>query len=93
MLYQAVQRWEAQRLHPGDAYPCVDLWDPVVLEWLAWVVYDGMFAPGPPPEMLGHHDWDHMLAGTLVLLIYCGKMPYVHCNLTIIAGTNVQRAT
>ena len=71
-------------------------WEMLTHAWtsqLAWAVYDGMFAPGPPPEMLGHHNWDRMLAGTLVPLIYHGEMPYAHCDPATITGTDAQRAT
>ena len=77
----------------GDAYPHVNLQDLAGLEQLAWAVYDGMSAPGPLPEMLGCHDWDCMLAGTVIPLIYHGKTPYVHYAPCMIAAADVQRAT
>ena len=77
----------------GDAYPHINLRDPAGLEQLAWVVYDGTFVPGPPPEISGCHDWDHVLAGTLVPLIHHGEMPYTHCAPCTIVGADAQRAT
>ena len=38
-------------------------------------------------------DWDHMLAGTLLPLIFQGDMPEVHCSPATIVGADAHRAT
>ena len=34
------------------------------LEHLSWAVYDGVFLPGNPPTLTGHHDWQWIIVGT-----------------------------
>ena len=43
--------------------------------------------------MLGYQDWDCIVAGSLVPLIYQGEMVWDHCSPTTIAGANAQKAT
>ena len=60
------------------------------LEQLAWAIYDGVFILG---RVSGYQDWDHIVADTLVPLIYQGEMVWDHCSPATIAGANAQRAT
>ena len=57
----------------GDSYPLVDLTDVDDLEHLAWAVYNGVFIPGDPPILTGHHDWSCIITGMTLHLIFCGK--------------------
>ena len=57
----------------GDAYPRVVLSDVNGLECLAWAVYDGVFVPGHPPVLTGHHDWSHIITGITLHLIFHRK--------------------
>ena len=57
----------------GDAYPLVNLGDVDGLECLAWAIYDGVFVPGKPPRLTGHHDWAHIITRTTLCLIFHGK--------------------
>ena len=57
----------------GDAYPRVVLSNVNGLECLALAMYDGMFVPGDPPALTGHHDWSHIIAGTTLCLIFLQK--------------------
>ena len=43
--------------------------------------------------MLEYQDWDCIVSGTLVPLIYQEEMVWDHCGPTTIAGANAQRAT
>ena len=43
--------------------------------------------------MSGYRDWDHILAGTLIPLIYHGAMHFAYCTPCTIAGANVWKAT
>ena len=63
----------------SDAYPRVNLNDVDSLEHLAWVVYDGVFLPWNPPTLTGYHDWQWIIAGTTLSLIYQGATAEVHC--------------
>ena len=63
------------------------------LERLAWAIYDRVFIPGRVPDMLQYQDWDHIVVGILVPLIYQGEMVWDHCGPATIAGANTQRAT
>ena len=77
----------------GDAYPHINFQDVAWLERLAWAIYDGVFVPDRAPDMSGYQDWDHIVVGTLVPLIYQEEMVWDHCGPTTIAGANTQRAT
>ena len=72
----------------GDAYPRVVLSDVNGLECLAWAMYDGMFVPEA-----GHHDWSHIIAGTTLHPIFCGKTPSKHCKPCTVASFNARQAT
>ena len=63
----------------SEAYLKVHLNDVDGLEHLAWVVYDGVFLPGKPPALTGHHDWQWIIAGTTPRLICWGATAGVHC--------------
>ena len=76
----------------GDAYPCMDLWDADSLECLAWAVYDGVFVPGNKPALSGHYNWDHVVAGTLICLIFWGQTEKEHCGPVTIASFNAKQA-
>ena len=52
-----------------------------------------MFIPGRVPEMSGYQNWDCIVAGSLVPLIYQGEMVWDHCGPTTIARADAQRAT
>ena len=65
----------------------VDLNDMDSLEHLAWAVYDGVFLPGNPPALTGHHDWEWIIVGATLRFIYQGATagvhsPPVHSHLT-----------
>ena len=57
----------------SDAYPLVDLTDVDDLEDLAWAVYDGIFIPGDPPILTGHHDGLHIITEMTCHFIFCSK--------------------
>ena len=63
----------------GEAYPRVDLNDVDGLECLVWAVYDGVFLPGNPPALTGHHDWQWIIVGTILRLVYWGATAGAHC--------------
>ena len=64
----------------GDAYPCVDFRDKHGLECLAWAIYDHVFIPGNKPALSGYHEWDCIIVGTLIHLIYQGQVDEDHCS-------------
>ena len=76
----------------SEAYPRVDLNDVDGLEHLALVVYDGIFLPGNPPVLMGHHDWQWIIAGTMLRLIYQGATVGVHCPSCTIASHIAEQA-
>ena len=77
----------------GDAYPRVILSDVNSLECLAWAVYNGVFVPGDPPALTGHHDWSCIIAGTTLCLIFHGKTPSKHCEPCTVTSFNAKQAT
>ena len=77
----------------GDAYPRVVLSNMNGLECLAWAMYDGVFVPGDPPALTGHHDWSHIITGTTLHLILHGKIPSEHCEPCTVASFNAKQAT
>ena len=70
----------------GDAY----LWG---LKHLAWAMYDEVFVPGNKLALSFYNDWDHVVAGTLVHLIFWGQTDKEHCEPTTVASFNVKWAT
>ena len=77
----------------GDAYPWVDFQDIHSLKCLAWAMYNGVFVPGNKPALSGHYDWDHVVAGTLIHLIFWGQTDKDHCGPLTIASFNAKWAT
>ena len=77
----------------GDAYPRVVLSNVNGLECLAWAMCDGVFVPGDPPTLTGHHDWSHIVTGTTLQLIFYGKTPSEHCERCTVASFNAKQAT
>ena len=72
----------------GAAYPRVNLSDMEGLEHLAWTVYDGVYMPGNPPDLTGHHDWEHIIVGTTLCLIFHGRTNDEHCKPLTVASLN-----
>ena len=77
----------------SNAYPLVDLTDVDDLEHLAWVVYDGIFVPGDPPRLTGHHDWSCIFTGMTLCLIFHGITVEEHCPPCTVASFNTKGAT
>ena len=77
----------------GDTYLWVDFLDADGLKRLAWAVYNGVFMPGNKPALSGHYDWDRVVAGTLICLIFWGQTDTEHCGPMTIASFNAKRAT
>ena len=71
----------------------MDLQDADCLKHLAWAVYDGVFMPGNKLALSGHHDWDRVIAGTLICLISWGQTDKEHCGPATIASFNAKWAT
>ena len=76
----------------GAAYPRVNLSDMDGLERLTWAVYDGVYMPGDLLDLTGHHDWEHIIVGTTLCLIYHGRTHAEHCKLSTIASLNAEEA-
>ena len=77
----------------GEAYLRVDLNDVDGLEYLAWAVYDGIFLPGNPLALNGHHDWQWIIAGTMLRLIYWGATVGTHFPPCTVTSHNAEQAT
>ena len=77
----------------GEAYPRVDLNDVDSLECLAWAVCDGIFLPGNPPVLTGHHNWQWVIARTTLRLIYRAATAGVHCPPCTVTSHNAEQAT
>ena len=78
---------------PGAAYPRVNMSDMDGLECLAWAVYDGVYMPGDLLDLTGHHNWEHIIVGTTLHLIYHGRTNDEHCKPLTIASLNAEQAT
>ena len=77
----------------GATYPRVNLSDVNGLEHLAWAVYNGVYMPGDPPALTGYHDWEHIIVGTTLLLVFCRRTNGEHCMPLTIASLNAEQAT
>ena len=91
MLHQCTEQHGSKKEKDntlGDAYLQVDLQDANSFEHLAWAVYDGVFMPGNKLALSGHHDWDCVVAGTLIHLIFWGQTDKEHCGPATIASFN-----
>ena len=77
----------------GDAHPWVDLRDANSLKHLTWAAYNRVFVPGDKPALSGHYNWDCVVAGTLIHLIFQGQTNKEHCGPMTIAFFNVKQAT
>ena len=71
----------------------MDLNDVDELECLAWAVYDGVFLPRDPPMLTGYHDWQWIIAGTMIHLIYQGTTAGAHCPLCTVVLFSAKQAT
>ena len=92
-LHQVAWRQKAKGQTLGNAYLHINFWDVAKLEQFAWAIYDRMFVPGRVSEMLGYQDWDHIVVGSLVPLIYQGEMVWDHYGPATIARVNAHKAT
>ena len=77
----------------SDTYPLADLTDMDELECLAWDVYDGIFIPGNPPILTGHHDWSCIITGMTLHIIFHGKTMEEHCPPCTVESFNAKQAT
>ena len=91
MEWRSNQKKECNTLEA--AYPRVNLSDMDGLEHLAWVVYNGVYVPGNPPDLTGHHNWECKIVRTTLCLIYCGRTNDEHCKHLTIASLNAEQAT
>ena len=62
------------------------------LEHLAWAVCDGVFLPVNPPMLTGHHEFQWIIAGTMLRLIYQGATAGAHCPPCTIASHITEQA-
>ena len=61
-------------------YARVNLSDVDGLECLAWAVYNGVYVPGDPLDLTGHHDWERIIVGTTLHLIFHRRTNDEHCK-------------
>ena len=76
----------------GAAYPRVNLSDVDGLEHLAWAMYNGVYVPGNPTALTGHHNWECIITGTTLHSIFHGKTNDEHCKPSTIASLNAEQA-
>ena len=76
----------------GAAYPRVNLSDINGLEHLTWAVYDGVYMTGDLLALTDYHDWECIITGTTLCLIFCGKTNSKHCKPSTIAFLNAEQA-
>ena len=72
----------------GTASTMVDVNDELLLEQLAWVIYDGVLELGNLPLLKGQHDWSHIIVGAYCL-IYKGGRPKDHYSCTMSSFSTV----
>ena len=70
----------------------VDLNDVDGLEHLSWAVYDSVFLPKDPLMLTGYQDWQQIIAGTMLCLIYWGTTAGAHCPLCTVTLLNAKEA-
>ena len=76
----------------GEAYLRVHLNDVDGLECFALAVYNGVFLPGNPPVLTGHPDWEWIIVGTMLRLIYQGATVGAHCPPCTVTSHNTEQA-
>ena len=76
----------------GNAYPRVNLNDVNGLERLAWAIYDGVYMPSNLLALTGHHDWECIITGTTLHLIFRGVTNNEHCEPSMVASLNGKQA-
>ena len=74
----------------GDAYPRVNLRDVKGLEHLALAINDGVYMPCNPPVPTGHLDLEHIIVGTILLLIFHGTSSNKHSGPLMVASHNAK---
>ena len=62
------------------------------LEHLTWAMYEGVYMPGNPRDLTGPHNWEHIIAGTTLHLIFCGRTNDEHCKPLTIASLDAEQA-
>ena len=77
----------------GNAYPRVNLNDVNGLKRLAWAVYDGVYVPGDLPALTGCHNWECIIVGMTLHLIFHGATTNEHCEPSMVASLNAKQAT
>ena len=74
----------------GDVMPCVHHGDCLLLERLAWAVFDCILATGPAPALTGSDAWDKIVQDIALHLIYQGQVAAEHCKSQTTGSTYAQ---
>ena len=82
--------WHGNTL--GAAYSSVNLSDMDCLQHLAWAVYNKVYMPGDLLDLTGHHDWECIIVGTTLHLIFHGRTNDEYCKPSTIASLNAEQA-
>ena len=64
----------------GDTMPCVCHGDYLLLERLAWAMFDSVLAVGPTPALTRNTAWKKIVQDIALCLIYQGKVATEHCK-------------
>ena len=70
--------------------PRVQHGDCLLLERLAWAVFDGVLAIGPTPALTGSDAWDKIVQDIALCLIYWGQVATEHCKPQTAGSTYAQ---
>ena len=70
----------------------VDLNDVDGLVHLTWAIHDGVFLPGDLPTLTRYHDWQQIIARTMLHLIYWAAAADEHCPLCTVMSLNAEQA-
>ena len=63
------------------------------LKHFVCTIYDGVFLSRDLPTLTGYHDWQQIIAGTMLHLIYWGTTADEHCPLCTVVLLNAEQAT
>ena len=77
---QQKHAWQPKNTTQSDAMLHICHRDYLLLERLAWAVFDGMLAVGPAPTLMGSMAWDKIVQSIALYLIYQGKLVMEHCK-------------
>ena len=90
-----MEQWDKPKKHHntcGKAAVRVDLNNVDGLECLTLAISDGVSLPGDMPTLTGYHNWQWIITGTMLHLIYQSTTADEHCCPCTVMSLNAEQA-